>query len=70
MSNWERFRSRFLATPVDRPPVTVQHTVAPAEDTAVDVIRRKWIAEALKPQDRRDTVLMDSCLDSWLRLRS
>lgn len=60
--------SRHFVTPVDRPAVTVTHTVAPTEAPA-DVMRRTWLAEALKPAARRDPDLMDSCLDSWLRLR-
>lgn len=60
--------SRYLTGSVDRPPVTVEHTVAPAE-APTDIMRRTWLAEALKPQDRRDADLMDASLDEWLKLR-
>lgn len=66
MTNWQRFYGRLIG-PVDRPPVTVEHTVVRAEAPA-DVMRRTWLAEALKPAARRDPDLMDACLDDWLKL--
>lgn len=66
--------SRYLVTPVDRPTVTVQHTVPPADVIPVELeqeartrhmlryVQRTLLEESLKDPVFRNTGLIDFCL--------
>jgi hypothetical protein len=75
---WRDFYRHWAATEVDRPPVTVTHTVPPADIVPPEeiaeletearmrhvarVVHRTLVAESLKDPGRRNADVIDLCL--------